>query len=133
GRTGPLVWYLPYNANLLLRQLGLVLFFAGVGTKAGYAFFNTLLAGGTGLLIFGVGAVITCLTAFTAIWIGYRLLGIPMGLMVGMLAGIHTQPAVLSYAIQQTGSDLPNLGYATTFPMATIAKILFAQLLLLLM
>ncbi|HHP7239982.1 aspartate:alanine exchanger family transporter [Longibacter sp.] len=133
GRTGPLVWYLPYNANLLLRQLGLVLFFAGVGTKAGYAFFNTLLAGGTGLLIFGVGAVITCLTAFTALWIGYRLLGIPMGLLVGMLAGLHTQPAVLSYAIQQTGSDLPNLGYATTFPMATIAKILFAQLLLLLM
>ncbi|PEN12250.1 transporter [Longibacter salinarum] len=133
GRTGPLVWYLPYNANLLLRQLGLVLFFAGVGTKSGYAFFNTLMAGGTGLVIFGVGAVITCVTALTALWIGYRMLKIPMGVLVGMLAGIHTQPAVLSYAVQQSGSDLPNLGYATTFPMATIAKILFAQLLLLLL
>ncbi len=56
-----------------------------------------------------------------------------MTLLVGMVAGLHTQPAVLSYAVQQTGSDLPNLGYATTFPMSTIAEILFAQLLLLLL
>lgn len=133
GRTGPLVWYLPYNANLLLRQLGLVLFFAGVGTKAGYAFFNTLMAGGTGLIIFGAGALITCTTAFTALWIGYKGLNIPMGTLAGMLAGLHTQPAVLSYALQQAKNDLPNLGYATTFPMATIAKILLAQLLLLLL
>jgi len=130
GRTGPLVWYLPYNANLLLRQLGLVLFFAGVGTRAGYAFFNTLL-GGEGLLIFAAGAVLTCTTALSTLWIGYKALGIPMPLLMGMLAGLHTQPAVLSYALEQTDSDVPNLGYATVFPMATIAKIILAQLLLL--
>jgi putative transport protein len=130
GRTGPLVWYLPYNANLLLRQLGLVLFFAGVGTRAGYAFFTTLL-GGEGLLIFAAGAVLTCTTALSTLWIGYKALGIPMPLLMGMLAGLHTQPAVLSYALEQTDSDVPNLGYATVFPMATIAKIILAQLLLL--
>jgi putative transport protein len=130
GRTGPLVWYLPYNANLLLRQLGLVLFFAGVGTRAGYAFFTTLLSGG-GLTIFAAGAVLTCLTAFLALWIGYKALGIPMPLLMGMLAGLHTQPAVLSYALEQTESDVPNLGYATVFPLATIAKIILAQMLLL--
>lgn len=132
GRTGPLVWYLPYNANLLLRQLGLVLFFAGVGTRAGYGFFTTLAQGG-GWPIFFAGAVITCLTALTMLWIGYRVFDIPMGLLTGMLAGLHTQPAVLSYAIQQSGSDLPNIGYATVFPMATIAKIVLAQLILLLL
>jgi putative transport protein len=67
------------------------------------------------------------------LWIGYRVFGIPMGLLTGMLAGLHTQPAVLSYAIQQSGSDLPNIGYATVFPMATIAKIVLAQLILLLL
>lgn len=133
GRTGPRVWYLPYNANLHLRQLGLVLFFAGVGTKAGYAFFNTSMAGGTGLLIFGAGALITCATAFTALRIGYKGLKIPMGTLARMLSGLHTQPAALSYAVQQAKNDLPNLGYATTFPMATIAKIILAQLLLLLL
>ena len=130
GRTGPLVWYLPYNANLLLRQLGLVLFFAGVGTRAGYAFFNTLFASG-GVSILLAGAVITLFTAGSMLWIGRALLGIPRGMLLGMVAGLHTQPAVLSYATDQAGSDVPNLGYATVFPMATIVKIILAQLLFL--
>ncbi|MEP0547318.1 MAG: aspartate:alanine exchanger family transporter [Rhodothermales bacterium] len=132
GRTGPLAWYLPYSANLLLRQLGLVLFFAGVGTRAGYAFFSTLSQGG-GLAVFAAGAVITCTTALLMLWLGYKLFRIPMGLLVGMLAGLHTQPAVLSYALDQSRNELPNIGYATVFPIATIAKILFAQLLLVLL
>jgi len=129
GRTGPLVWYLPYSGNLLLRQLGLVFFFAGVGTRAGNAFFTTLTQSG-GLTIFLGGAVITCVTALLALWIGYKVFRIPMGLLTGMLAGLQTQPAVLSYALEQSKNDLPNIGYATVFPIATITKILFAQLLL---
>jgi putative transport protein len=127
--TGPLVWTMPYSANLTVRQIGLVLFFAGVGTKAGYAFFETL-ATPSGALLLGGGAVITCATALLALWIGHRLLRIPMSLLMGMLAGLQTQPAVLSYATEQTGNDLPNIGYATVFPAATVLKILLAQLIL---
>lgn len=129
GRTGPLVWYLPYSANLLLRQIGLVLFFAGVGTRAGYAFFTTLTQGG-GLLIFLSGALITCTVALVTLVIGYRVFRMPMGVLTGMLAGLQTQPAVLSFALEQAKNDLPNVGYATVFPVATIAKIILAQLLL---
>lgn len=129
GRTGPLVWQLPYSANLTLRQVGLILFLAGVGTRAGYAFFNTLGKSG-GLSIFVAGAVITCVTAFLTLWIGHRLLKIPMGMLSGMLAGLQTQPAVLGYALEQARNDLPNIGYATVYPVATIMKILLAQLLL---
>jgi len=128
GRSGPLVWQLPYSINLALRQLGLVLFFATVGVRSGYAFFNTLIQGGG--LIFMAGAAITCFTALVTLWIGYKALGIPMSLLGGIVAGAHTQPAVLSYSLEQSGNDLPNIGYATVFPIATIAKILFAQLLL---
>jgi putative transport protein len=46
-----------------------------------------------------------------------------------MLAGLQTQPAVLGFALEQTNNDLPNIGYATTFPLAVIVKILLAQLL----
>jgi putative transport protein len=129
GRTGPLVWHLPYSANLLLRQVGLVLFFAGVGTRAGRAFFETLTGAG-GLVIFAGGAIITCVTALTMLWIGYKVFRIPMSLLTGMLAGLQTQPAVLSYALEQSRNELPNIGYATVFPVATIAKILLAQLIL---
>jgi putative transport protein len=53
-----------------------------------------------------------------------------MSLLTGMLAGLQTQPAVLSYAAEQTGNDLPNIGYATVFPTATVLKILLAQVIL---
>jgi putative transport protein len=58
------------------------------------------------------------------------LLKIPYGLLIGMLAGLQTQPAVLGYALEQSENDLPNIGYALVFPIATISKILIAQLLL---
>ena len=76
------------------------------------------------------GAVITCATALATLWIGHKLLKIPMGLLGGMLAGLQTQPAVLGFALEQTDNELPNIGYATVYPIAMIAKILMAQLLL---
>ena len=129
GRTGPIVWSLPYGANLLLRQIGLIFFLAAVGTRAGYAFVSTLSQGG-GLAIFAAGAIVTCVTALIMLWIGHKLLKIPMGLLVGMLAGLQTQPAVLGFALEQTGNDLPNIGYAAVYPVAMITKIVVAQVII---
>jgi len=129
GRTGPLVWAMPYSANLVLRQIGLILFLAAVGTRSGYAFVNTFAQSG-GVYIFLAGAVITCVTALTVLCVGHYLLGIPMGLLSGLLAGMQTQPAVLGFALEQSENDLPNIGYATVYPIATITKILLAQLIL---
>ncbi|NJN16234.1 MAG: transporter [Oscillochloris sp.] len=128
-RTGPIIWSLPYSANLTLRQVGLTLFLAGVGTRSGFSFVNTLAQGG-GFAIFIAGALITCISAVVMLSIGYKLLRIPMSLLIGMLAGMQTQPALLGFAIEQTRSDLPNVGYTTVYPLATIAKIICAQLLL---
>jgi len=128
-RTGPLVWNIPYSANLTLRQIGLILFLAGIGTRSGYAFVSTLREGGGGM-IFVAGAAITFATTMLSLWVGYKLLHIPMSLLIGMVAGIQTQPAVLGFALEQTGDELPNIGYAAVYPVALISKILFAQLLL---
>jgi putative transport protein len=128
-RTGPIVWNMPYSANMLLRQIGLILFLAGVGTRSGYAFVTTLTQG-NGALIFAAGALVTCATALLTLWIGYRLLKIPFGVLIGMLAALQTQPAVLSYAGEQAENELPNIGYATVYPLAIIAKVLIAQILL---
>ncbi len=129
GRTGSLVWNLPYSANLTLRQVGLILFLAGVGTRSGYAFVTTLTQS-SGLVIFLAGAFITFTVALTTLWVGHKLLKIPMGLLIGMLAGLQTQPAVLGFALEQAESDLPNIGYAAVYPTATILKIIIAQLLI---
>ncbi|OQY79947.1 MAG: transporter [Chloroflexi bacterium UTCFX4] len=128
-RSGPIVWTLPFNANLTLRQIGLILFLAGVGTRAGYAFVSTL-AQGDGLLLFGAGAALTMGAVAMMMFIGYRVLKIPMNLLLGMVAGMQTNPALLGFATQETENDLPNLGYATVYPMATILKIILAQALI---
>lgn len=132
GRTGPMVWTLPYSANITLRQIGLILFLAGVGTRAGYGFVTTFAKEG-GLQLFAAGTCITFATAVTMLWIGYRLMKIPMSLLIGMLAGLQTQSAVLGFALEQTRNDLPTVGYASVYPVATICKILLAQLLLMLL
>lgn len=128
-RTGNMVWSLPYSANMTLRQTGLVLLLAGVGTRAGYGFVSNF-ANGEGLAIFAAGAVITFVVAFVTLWVGHRIMKIPMNMLVGMVAGIHTHPAILGYALEQTGNDLPNVGYASVYPVATIGKILIVQVLL---
>lgn len=129
GRTGPVVWTLPYSANLTLRQLGLVLFLAGVGTRSGYAFAHTITQPGTLSLVLS-GALVTLALSSAVLFVGFKLLRIPLSILVGMLAGAHTQPAALAFACEQTDNELPNVGYATVFAAATIAKILAAQLVL---
>jgi putative transport protein len=127
GRTGNLVWQLPHSANLTLRQLGTILFLAGIGTRSGYAFSQSL---SSALLLMGIGALVTCLIAFLTLWIGHRWLRIPFATLSGMLAGLQTQPAVLAFALERSRDDRPNLGYATVYPVAMIAKIVIAQLIL---
>lgn len=128
-RSGPLVWTIPQNANRTLRQFGLVLFLSAIGIRSGYAFVSTLMSAG-GLALLGIGAAITLCTAFVTLFVGYKLMKMPMSLLTGILAGLQTNPAVLSFATQQSNSDVPNVGYATVYPVAMIAKIMLAQALL---
>ncbi|HRX02893.1 MAG TPA: aspartate:alanine exchanger family transporter [Anaerolineae bacterium] len=131
-RTGPIVWTLPYSANLTVRQIGLILLLASIGLRSGYTFVQTL-GGGNGLTLFIAGALITFTVSISIVVIGYKVLKIPFGLLTGMLAGVHTQPAVLGFALEQSEDEMPNTGYALLFPIATVTKIVMAQLLLLLL
>lgn len=129
GRTGPVVWQLPYSASLTLRQLGLAVFLAGVGLRAGAPFAATLFApGGLGLL--AAGAAVTLATASLALLTARALPHTSAAAALGMAAGVHTQPAAL--AVAEAGGDdgSPGVGYAGVSPVATVAKILLAQLLL---
>ncbi|MCX6137024.1 MAG: putative transporter [Ignavibacteriales bacterium] len=130
-RTGKIVWSIPFGASLVLRQLGLVFFLAGIGTRAGFGFGATFRAGGWELI--AVGAFITSFVAITTIFVAFKYLKLPMSAVMGMVSGMHTQPACLAYANQQAQSDLPNVWYATVYPASMITKIILAQLLVSLM
>ena len=132
GRTGPVLWTLPYSVNLTVRQLGLILFLAGIGTRAGYDFVRYLASGG-GLLAFAAGAGMTLSAAALTLWAGATLLHLPFGTLAGTLAGLQTQPAVLGFALEQAKDESPNVGYATVYPVAMITKVLLGQILLAIM
>jgi putative transport protein len=128
-RTGSINWDIPYGANLTIRQIGLIIFLAGIGTRAGYNFWHTLISGdGFTILLLGL-FVTTFMTAFVLL-AGYRWLKLPFGFLTGLLAGLQTQPAVLGFANEQFGDETPAIGYATVFPVAMVVKIILAQFLL---
>lgn len=129
-RTGPIVWSIPYGANLTLRQFGMVLFLAGIGTRAGYAFADTLRQGDA-LPVLLVAVAITCGVALLTLLIAYFVFKMPFSLASGVLSGLQGQPAVLGFALEQERNDVPNIGYAAVFPIGMMAKILLAQVVLL--
>lgn len=126
-RTGPITWGLPFEANLVMRQLGLVLFLAGIGTRAGQGLGSTFASGGW--LIIATGAAVTAAVAVGGILAGYRFLKLPMSAVMGVVSGMQTQPACLAFATQHSGNDMPNQWYASVYPASMIAKILLAQVL----
>jgi putative transport protein len=124
-RTGPIQWGLPFNANLVLRQIGLVFFLATIGTKAGRGFAEIIQGGAAGMIIAAV--LITSFVAVSTLLLAHRYLKLPMSGAMGLLSGVQTQPACLAYANQQAQNDLPNLWYAAVQPASMIAKIILAQ------
>ena len=127
-RSGPLVWNIPYGANRTLRQLGLVLFMTGIGITSGHAFSGGLEQRDV-LTIFATGAFLTAISALAILVLGYKLLRIPINTLVGILAGAHTQPAILGFLQERTRNEMPTVGYASVVPLALILKIVLAQLL----
>ena len=126
-RTGSVAWVMPISANLTLRQIGLLLFLAGVGTKAGFAFVQTMHSNGARMLV--AGALITFSTVSIALLVGHKLLKIPADALLGFVSGLQTQPACLGFASNLTKSENTNIAYAGIYPVAMILKIILAQLL----
>jgi putative transport protein len=130
GRTGPIVWQLPHSANLTLRQLGTVLFLAGIGVNAGDAFGDTILSRDA-LGVVAAAIVVAATASGVTVLIGALVLHLPVRMLTGLVSGMQTQPAVLAYASEQTDDDTEvNVAYATVVPLSMILKIVLAPLLL---
>jgi putative transport protein len=126
-RSGPITWGMPFSVNLTLRQVGLVLFLAGIGTKAGDGFVGTVERGGW--ILMAAGAAITAVTTLLVLVAGSRFLRLSYPSAMGLMSGIQTQPACLAYANEHGGTDAPNVWYASVYPVSMIAKIILVQLL----
>lgn len=132
GHKFKLVTYTTMSANLMLREVGLVLFLASVGIKAGGNFWQTVVEG-DGLLYVGVGFLITVIPLLIIGVIGRMRHKVNYFTLMGLIAGSNTDPPALAYANQISGNDAPAVGYSTVYPLAMFLRILTAQLLILLL
>jgi putative transport protein len=129
SRTGPITWQIPHGANLVLRQLGILMFLACAGLGSGTTFANAL---GTrhGLELAAAGLVVAALFAALVPLVVEVVLRRDVVETAGMFAGIETQPAALAYASERSAGDQRvSSAYALVFPAAMIAKIIAVQFL----
>ena len=127
GKIGPFRMYVPAAARNLSRELGLMLFLAGAGSKAGSQFIAILQTQGWQLLLAGV--VITVFSALAGVLMMEKVYRMNTLATMGALCACMTNPPGLGAANAQTETDLPALSYASVYPVALIFKILMAQVL----
>ena len=129
GSIGKLYWFMPPSANLALRELGIVLFLAVVGLKAGGDFVDTLLHG-EGLSWIAYGIFITAIPLLTVGILARMLAKMNYLTLCGMLAGSMTDPPALAFANNlHATSGAAALSYATVYPLVMFLRIITPQLL----
>lgn len=132
GRFGPhfhLVTYTTMSANLMLREVGLAMFLAGVGIGAGEGFVEAIVGGGYRWI--GYGVIITVLPLLVVGLFARVKLKMNYYTLMGLLAGSCTNPPALGYANTSSGNDMPAVGYATVYPVVMFLRVLVAQLMIL--
>ena len=132
GYKAKLVAYTTTSANLMLREVGLALFLASVGVKAGATFAETVLQG-DGLTYVWCGFLITLLPALIVGLIARLRYKLNYFTLMGFIAGSTTNPPALAFANQTAAGDSPSVGYSTVYPLSMFLRILTAQLIVLLL
>jgi putative transport protein len=131
GRLGSIVFYIPINANIAFRELGISLFLACVGLSSGKQFVDVLLHG-DGLYWIAYAGIIN-LVPLLCVGIAARvILQVNYTALCGLLAGSMTDPPALAFSHSITGSDASSVVYAAVCPLTMLLRIASAQLLVLL-
>ena len=132
GKIGPMVWYMPQSANLIVREIGITLFLAAVGLKSGGKFIHTLMDG-SGLYWMGLAAIITIVPLVLVGFVSRLVFKLNFLSICGLLSGSMTDPPALSFANQIAASDAPSITYASVYAFVMFLRILTAQALVLLL
>ena len=122
--------YTTTSVNMFVRELGLSLFLAGVGIKAGANFWNTLTQG-DGISYVWTGFLITVVPILAVGIIARIRMKVNYFTLSGLIAGTYTDPPLLAFSTQVAGNNAPAVGYSTVYPLAMFLRILTAQLIIL--
>lgn len=129
GYRSHLITYTPIAANLMIREIGILLFLAAVGIGAGKGFLQAVLNGGYWWVLIGF-----CITTLPILIVGCIARGIfkmNYHSLTGLISGAVTDPPALAYANSLAQNEAPNVAYATVYPLTMFLRVLTAQLLIL--
>lgn len=133
GRYGykvHLVTYATTSANMMLREIGLMLFLASVGIKAGDGFLETVIQG-DGVKYVYTGFLITIIPILIIGIIARKKYKFNYFTIMGMIAGTYTDPPALAYANSICSKEAPSIGYSTVYPLSMFLRIFTAQIIVL--
>ena len=134
GAFGPrfhLLTYTTQSANLMLRQLGITVYLAGLGLNAGPDFFTTVFTS-QGLLWVSISIVLAMVPVLAVGFAASRFFKLEYAKNVGMLCASMSNPIALNYANSTTESDEPAVAYATVYPVTIFLRVISAQMIMLL-
>lgn len=134
GSFGPrlhLTTYTTMSANLMLRQLGIIIYLAGLGIDSGAHFFETVFRT-EGLLWVGLGFLLTIVPVLIVGFMASRFFKLDYAHNIGMLCGSMANPMALNYANTTVEGDEPSVSYATVYPLSMFIRVISAQLVLML-
>lgn len=132
GAFGPrfhLTTYTTMSANLMLRQLGITIYLAGLGIQSGANFFETVFRA-EGALWIGLGFLLTIVPVLIVGFIASQFFKLSYAQNIGMLCGCMANPMALNYANTTVEGDEPSVAYATVYPFSMFIRVISAQLLL---
>ena len=130
GSIGPLVWHVPPSANQMLRMIGISLFLAAVGLRAGAGFVETFLREGVSWFL--GGALITLVPILLAALVARLVFKLNYLSLCGLIAGSMTNPPALAYANSLAPkSDEVSMAFVTVYPLTMLLRLFIAQALVL--
>jgi len=124
--------YTTYSANLMIRELGIALFLACVGLRAGDQFVATL-THGDGLSWMAWATAVTLVPVLVVALFARLKLRLPFPTLCGLLSASMTNVPALAYSASLHESDAPHVSYATVYPLVMILRVVTAQLLVMLL
>ncbi len=134
GRFGfklKLVAYTSNSASQMIRDVGLVLFLASVGIKAGGNFIETVMNGGLMYVLYGfIITIVPLIIMGIVARVHYKM---NYNILMGLIAGATTDPPALAYSTQTANNDIPSIGYSTVYPLSMFLRIVTAQIIILLL
>lgn len=133
GAFGPrfhLATYISQSASLMLRQLGLTIYLAGLGLSAGAGFFETVFSA-DGLKWVLISCALAVVPVLIVGFIASKMFKTDYAKNVGMLCGSMANPIALNYANSTTEGDEPAVAYATVYPISIFLRVISAQIIML--